>query len=85
MTKHIAIIDVVALAGFGVFGYVAQMAERFSDGQMTTVSLLGAAGLIIGALANLKRAHVTDLSAYVKITNQRDTGPRNRAQQEGSI
>ncbi|UWR48798.1 hypothetical protein [Phaeobacter inhibens] len=85
MTKLIAIVNVIAWAGFWAFGYLALTVEGFSEAQMVTASLLAAAGLITGILAYLRLARVAELSGYASKTNQLDAGQRNRAQQEGSI
>ena len=82
MTNLIAIINVIAWAGFWAFGYIALTSDDLTDSQLTIVALLAFAGLIIGVLAYLKLVRASEASGYAKGSNQLDAEARNRAQEE---
>ena len=54
MQKLIAIINVIAWAGFWAFGYIAITAEGLTDGQLMIAAILAFAGLVTGVLAYMK-------------------------------
>ncbi len=82
MTKLIAIINVIAWAGFWAFGYIAITSDDLTEGQLTMAAILAFAGLIMGVLAYLKLVRASEASGYAKGSNQLDTAARNRAQEE---
>ena len=82
MTKLIAIINVVAWAGFWAFGYIALTSDDLTEGQLTIAAILAFAGLIMGGLAYLKLVRASEASGYAKGSNQLDAAARNRAQEE---
>lgn len=82
MTKFIAIINVVAWAGFWAFGYIALTSDDLTDGQLTIAAILAFAGLIMGVLAYLKLVRASEASGFAKGSNQLDAEARNRAQEE---
>ena len=82
MTKLIAIINVIAWAGFWAFGYIALTSEDLTSGQLTIAAILAFAGLIMGVLAYLKLVRASEASGYAKGSNQLDAEARNRAQEE---
>ncbi|NOD94014.1 hypothetical protein GS636_14585 [Ruegeria sp. HKCCD4884] len=82
MTKLIAIINVIAWAGFWAFGYIALTSDDLTEGQLTIAAILAFAGLIMGVLAYLKLVRASEASGYAKGSNQLDAATRNRAQEE---
>ena len=82
MTKLIAIINVVAWAGFWAFGYIALTSDDLTEGQLTIAAILAFAGLIMGVLAYLKLVRASEASGYAKGSNQLDAEARNRAQEQ---
>lgn len=82
MTKLIAIINVVAWAGFWAFGYIALTSADLTDGQLVIAVLLAFAGLVMGILAYMKLVRASEASGYAKGSNQLDAVTRNRAQEE---
>ncbi len=82
MNKLIAIINVIAWAGFWAFGYLAITAEGLTEGQLVIAALLAFAGLVTGILAYMKLVRVTEYSGYAKTSKQLDAATRNRAQEE---
>ncbi|WP_299641813.1 hypothetical protein [uncultured Ruegeria sp.] len=82
MTKLLAIINVIAWAGFWAFGYIALTSDDLTDGQLTIAAILAFAGLIMGVLAYLKLVRASEASGYAKGSNQLDAEARNRAQEE---
>ncbi|MEW2918710.1 hypothetical protein AB1A64_16720 [Ruegeria sp. ANG10] len=82
MTKLIAIINVIAWAGFWAFGYIAVTSEDLTESQLVVAAILAFAGLITGVLAYMKLVRSSEASGYAKGTNQLDAEARNRAQEE---
>jgi len=82
MTKLIAVINVIAWAGFWAFGYIALTSDDLTAGQLTIAAILAFAGLIMGVLAYLKLVRSSEASGYAKGSNQLDAKARNRAQEE---
>ncbi|WP_171171434.1 hypothetical protein [Ruegeria sp. HKCCA0370] len=82
MTKLIAIINVIAWAGFWAFGYIALTSDDLTEGQLTIAAILAFAGLIMGVLAYLKLVRASEASGYAKRSNQLDAEARNRAQEQ---
>ncbi len=80
--KAIAIINVIAWAGFWAFGFLALSASAYSTAQLMTAAMLAAAGLITGVLTYLKLARVSEGSGYARKSNQLDTAARANAQAE---
>ena len=82
MNKLIAIVNVIAWAGFWAFGYIALTAEGLTDRQLVIAALLAFAGLVSGILAYMKLVRVTEASGWARSSNQLDAETRNRAQEE---
>ncbi|EEX09117.1 conserved hypothetical protein [Ruegeria lacuscaerulensis ITI-1157] len=82
MTKLIAIINIIAWAGFWAFGYIALTSDDLTDGQLTIAAILAFAGLIMGILAYLKLVRASEASGYAKRSSQLDAEARNRAQEQ---
>ncbi|WP_170411030.1 MULTISPECIES: hypothetical protein [Ruegeria] len=82
MTKLIAIINVIAWAGFWAFGYIAVTSEDLTESQLVVAAILAFAGLITGVLAYMKLVRSSEASGYAKGSNQLDAKARNRAQEE---
>ena len=82
MTKLIAIINVIAWAGFWAFGYIAFTSDDLSEGQLVIAAVLAFAGLVMGILAYLKLVRASEASGYAKGSRQLDAEARNRAQEE---
>ncbi|EEE38797.1 hypothetical protein RKLH11_2641 [Rhodobacteraceae bacterium KLH11] len=82
MTKLVAIINVIAWAGFWSFGYIALTSPDLTDRQLVGAAILAFAGLAMGILAYLKLVRASEASGYAKGSNQLDAAARNRAQEE---
>ncbi|SHE29782.1 hypothetical protein SAMN05444279_10133 [Ruegeria intermedia] len=82
MTKLIAIINIIAWAGFWAFGYIALTSDDLTDGQLTIAAILAFAGLIMGILAYMKLVRASEASGYAKRSSQLDAEARNRAQEQ---
>ncbi|WP_170480861.1 hypothetical protein [Ruegeria arenilitoris] len=82
MQKLIAIVNVIAWAGFWAFGYIAVTSDSLSQSQMVVAALLAFAGLVTGVLAYMKLVRASESSGYAKGSNQLDAATRNRAQEE---
>ncbi|WP_170396783.1 hypothetical protein [Ruegeria arenilitoris] len=82
MTKLIAIINVIAWAGFWAFGYIAVTSKDLTESQLVVAAILAFAGLITGVLAYMKLVRSSEASGYAKGSNQLDAKARNRAQEE---
>ena len=82
MQKLIAIVNVVAWAGFWAFGYIAVTSDDLSETQLVVAAILAFAGLVTGVLAYMKLVRASELSGYAKGSNQIDAATRNRAQEE---
>ncbi|WP_027257204.1 hypothetical protein [Leisingera aquimarina] len=80
MTKAIAVINVIAWAGFWAFGYLALTAEGFTETQIVTASLLAASGLITGIIAYLRLVRGSERSGYAKPSNRMTRAQRDAAQ-----
>lgn len=82
MQKLIAIINVIAWAGFWAFGYIAITAEGLTEGQLLIAAILAFAGLVTGVLAYMKLVRSTEASGYARSSKQLDAATLNRAQEE---
>ncbi len=82
MPKLIAIINVIAWAGFWAFGYIAVTAEGLTDRQLVIAAILAFAGLVTGIVAYMKLVRATEASGYAKSSGQLNAAARNRAQEE---
>ncbi|MBY6066547.1 hypothetical protein KUW17_07335 [Leisingera aquaemixtae] len=80
MTKVIAVINVIAWAGFWSFGYLALSAESYSETQVVTAALLASAGLITGIIAYLRLVRGSEHSGYAKPSNRMTRTQRDAAQ-----
>ncbi len=82
MTKLIAILNVIAWAGFWAFGYIALTSDNLTEGQLVVAAILAFAGLVMGILAYMKLVRASEATGYAKGSNQLDAAARNRAQEE---
>jgi len=80
MSKVIAIINVIAWAGFWAFGYLALTAESYSETQVVTAALLASAGLITGIIAYLRLVRGSERSGYAKPSARMTREQRDAAQ-----
>ncbi|WP_417727153.1 hypothetical protein [Roseovarius sp.] len=70
MQKLIAIVNVIAWAGFWSFGYLALSAQVENTGQMITAAILAAFGGGVGMLAYLWLVRHTETTGYAKPANR---------------
>ena len=82
MQKVIAIINVIAWAGFWAFGYIAITSDDLTARQLVVAALLAFAGLVTGIMAYMKLVRASEASGYAKGSNQLDAAARNRAQEQ---
>ena len=64
MNKLIAILNVIAWAGFWAFGYIALTADVGDTGQMVTAAVLAAVGGALGMWAYLKLVRISEATGY---------------------
>jgi len=72
MMKLIAVINVIAWAGFWAFGYLAFSASADSASHITTAVILAALGAGIGIWAYLQLVRHAEETGYAKRTNRVD-------------
>ncbi len=82
MQKVIAIINVIAWAGFWAFGYIAVTSDDLTASQLVVAAILAFAGLVTGIMAYMKLVRASEASGYAKGSNQLDAAARNRAQEQ---
>ncbi|WP_397541730.1 hypothetical protein [Roseovarius salis] len=70
MTKLVAIVNVVAWAGFWAFGYLALSAEVDDTAQMVTAAVLAALGGGVGMLAYFWLVRHSEATGYAKAPNR---------------
>lgn len=70
MQKLIAIVNVIAWAGFWSFGYLALSAQVENTAQMVTAAVLAAMGGGVGMLAYLWLVRHTEATGYAKPANR---------------
>ena len=70
MTKLIAIVNVIAWAGFWAFGYLALSAQVENTGQMVTAAVLAAFGGGIGMLAYFWLVRHSEDTGYARSPNR---------------
>lgn len=70
MNKLIAIVNVIAWAGFWAFGYLALSAEIDNAGQMVTAAILAALGAAVGIWAYLRLVRYSEETGYAKRANR---------------
>jgi len=70
MSKIIAILNVVAWAGFWAFGYLALSADVTETGQMTVAAVLAAIGAGLGLFAYLWLVRHSEHTGYAKRPNR---------------
>jgi drug/metabolite transporter (DMT)-like permease len=70
MPKLIAIINVIAWAGFWAFGYLAFSAGTHNSGQMVTAAILAAAGGGVGMLAYFRLVRHAEATGYARPANR---------------
>lgn len=80
MNKMIAIVNVIAWAGFWAFGYLALTAESYSETQVVTAALLASAGLITGIIAYLRLVRGSERSGYARPSARMTREQRDAAQ-----
>lgn len=72
MNKLIAILNVIAWAGFWAFGYLAFTTDPANAGQMVTAALLAALGGACGMWAYLRLVRASEESGYARPPNRAD-------------
>ncbi|UYV37655.1 hypothetical protein N4R57_00595 [Rhodobacteraceae bacterium D3-12] len=72
MMQVIAILNVVAWAGFWAFGYIALSADVSQTGQMVTAAVLAAAGGALGMWAYFQLIRHSEKTGYAKRPNRAD-------------
>ena len=82
MKKLIAIINVIAWAGFWAFGYIALTSTDLSERQVVIAAILAFAGFITGVAAYLKLCRASEDCGFEK-KKQLDAATRERAQSQG--
>lgn len=80
MSKLIAVLNVIAWAGFWAFGYLALTAGREDGGQVAVALVLAALGGGVGVFAYMWLARHAEQSGYAKSSNQLDVARREAAQ-----
>jgi hypothetical protein len=70
MSKIIAILNVVAWAGFWAFGYLALSADVTQTGQITVAAILAAMGAGLGLFAYLWLVRHSENTGYAKRPNR---------------
>ncbi len=82
MSKLLAILNVVAWAGFWSFGYLALSAQGYSERQLTIAVILAAAGLFVGIYSYLKLVRLSERSGYAKPSGRMTRDKRDASQQQ---
>ncbi|MCL6282309.1 hypothetical protein M3P21_02110 [Ruegeria sp. 2012CJ41-6] len=77
MKKLIALINVIAWAGFWAFGYIALTSQDLTTAQLVIAAILALAGLVTGIAAYVKLAR-----GRARRTSRLDAAAREKAQQE---
>jgi drug/metabolite transporter (DMT)-like permease len=72
MQKLIAIVNVIAWAGFWAFGYLALSTQVENTGQMVIAAVLAALGGGVGMLAYFWLVRHTEATGYAKPANRAD-------------
>ncbi|WP_424977726.1 hypothetical protein [Leisingera sp. S232] len=80
MRKAIAIINMIALAGFWSFGFLALTAEGYSQEQLVTAAQLAASGMITGIFTYLRLVRSSEQSGYARPSARRTRQQRDAAQ-----
>ncbi|MBR9652339.1 hypothetical protein [Thalassovita aquimarina] len=80
MQKLLALINVVAWAGFWAFGYLALTADGFSGRQLTISAILAFVGFAVGIFAYLKLVRFAEDSGYAAKSKKLDAARREEAQ-----
>ena len=70
MAKLIAILNVVAWAGFWAFGYLALTAEPGASGSVVTAMLLAVAGAALGLWAWFWLVRHSEATGYARPANR---------------
>ncbi len=71
MSKLIAILNVVAWAGFWAFGYLALTGDPQAAGRMTMALILAVAGAGLGLWAYFWLVRYSEATGYAKPSNSR--------------
>lgn len=82
MFKLIAILNVIAWAGFWAFGYIALTSHDLTQGQVVIAMMLAFAGLVSGIWAYMRLIRHTETLGYAKPTKQLTVEDLARAQQQ---
>ena len=72
MRKLIAILNVVAWAGFWAFGYIALTTHTHNTGDMITAAILAALGGAVGMWAYFRLIRINEDTGYAKRPNRAD-------------
>lgn len=70
MSKIVAILNVIAWAGFWAFGYLALTSGVDQSGQMVTATILAALGAGVGLLAYFWLIRHSEATGYAKRGNR---------------
>ncbi|WP_428927954.1 hypothetical protein [Marinibacterium sp. SX1] len=81
MSKLVAIVNVIAWAGFWAFGYLAVTAEGLSQGQIVVAVLLAAGGLVSGTWAWMRLVRHAEATGLARGSAMLGPEARARAQQ----
>lgn len=71
MAKFVAILNVIAWAGFWAFGFLALSAEPAAAAQMTTAVVLAAAGGAMGLWAWFWLVRHSEATGYARVQYRR--------------
>ncbi|MAC78027.1 MAG: hypothetical protein CML66_08170 [Rhodobacteraceae bacterium] len=82
MNKLVAIVNVIAWAGFWAFGYLAISAQGLSERQIVIAMGLAFVGLATGVWAYMRLIRHTEKTGYAKRPGVLDSETRARAQDQ---
>ena len=80
MSKLIAILNVIAWAGFWAFGYLALSADPGQTGQIVAAALLAVVGGAVGVVAWMWLVRHSEATGYARRSKQLDVAAREAAQ-----
>ena len=70
MSKLLAILNVIAWAGFWAFGYIALTTHSHNTKDMMTAAILAALGGAVGMWAYLRLVRYSEATGYAKPANR---------------
>lgn len=71
MPKFLALLNIIAWAGFWAFGYLALTAPAAEGGQMVTAALLAALGAGVGLWAYFRLVRWSEATGYARPANRK--------------